>query len=91
MEGESQSNYERAIFNENRMKCAEIIFRNNDRIVFIRIRWSFQSEDVDEEDIIPRMSQSELENKTTATVRVSVESSATAIDFLWSTFIFRTS
>jgi len=31
------------------------------------------------------MSQSELENKTTSTVSVFVE---TVIDFLWSTFIF---
>lgn len=50
---------------------------------------SFQSEDIDEEEIIPRMSQSELENKTTSTVSDFVESDAIAIDFLsTSTFTF---
>jgi len=43
--------------------------KRNDRIFFIHIRYPFQSED-DEQEIIPRMSQSELDNKTTTTVSV---------------------
>lgn len=57
----------------------------NDRILSICTRGSFQNENIDEEEIIPRMSQNELENKTTSTVSGIVESIATTIDFLWST------